>query len=163
MNNQKYFQKYYFPESLYIWHLLWYIQRSFISIDHIHPEVFVNDLKEIKSVVMIYSLYGFSNIAHTTTYEKLVIFHCDNHSIHLLQKMMKQCLPWNTPTKFIITANGNRFLSMLEQLQRNRENEKRCKIEQCFVMEIDRSTLEETKSKIQRMPDGEFQILFLNQ
>lgn len=69
---------------------------------------------------------------------------------------MKQCLPWNTPTKFIITANGTRFLSMLEQFQRNIENEKSCKIEHCVVMEIDRSALEEAKSKIQRIPDGEF-------
>ncbi len=75
---------------------------------------------------------------------------------------MQQCLPWNTPTKFIITANGSRFLPMLEQFHRNIENENCCKIEHCSVMKIDRSTLEEAKSEIQRIPDGEFKSLFIN-
>jgi uncharacterized protein YlbG (UPF0298 family) len=143
-----------------MWHLLWYIQRGHISIDHIHPQVFVNDLTEMKSVVIIYSLNGFSNIEPTSTPDKLVIFYCDQQSIDLLESMMKQCLPWNTGTKFIITANGSRFLPLLERFNRTRKNEESCEIEHCLVMEIDRSVLEETKEKVQRIPDGELNISF---
>jgi len=61
---------------------------------------------------------------------------------------MKECLSWNKSNKLIITANGNRFLSMIEQFH----NEKSCKIEYCSVMEIDRSTFDKAKLKIKDIP-----------
>jgi hypothetical protein len=69
--------------------------------------------------------------------------------------MIKQCLPWNTSTKFILTANGKRFLSMIKQFQNYTKNQNSYQIEYCQVMEIDRITFEKAKSKIEDIPHGE--------
>jgi hypothetical protein len=64
--------------------------------------------------------------------------------------MIKQCFPLNKSNKFYITANGKRFLSMIKQFQ-----EENClQIEYCYLMEIDKSTLEKSKSKLKNLPHG---------
>ncbi len=133
-----------------LYHFLWYIQRHFLSIDLIYPEVYLNDLNEIKSIVIIYSISGFSNRKCETNDRKFVIFHCDNESIDLLESMIKQCFPLNKSNKFYITANGKRFLPMIKQFQ-----EENClEIEYAYLMEIDQSTLEKSKSKLKNLPHG---------
>ncbi len=127
-----------------------YIQRHFISIDHVHPEVFLNDPKEIRSVVIIYSLSGFSNKKQEINDKKYVIFYCDNENIDSLESMIKQCFPLNKSNNFYITANGKKFLSMIERFRQ----EYSLQIEYCYLMEIDRLTLEEAKSKLKNLPEG---------
>jgi len=69
--------------------------------------------------------------------------------------MMKECLSWNKSNKLIITANGNRFLSIMEKFHKNIKKENLNEIEHCYVMQIDRSTFEKAKSNIKDIPDGQ--------
>lgn len=140
---------------MYIYHLLLYIQRKFILIEHINPQIFLNDIKEIKCIIIIYSLYGFSSIKKKIEEsENLIIFHSNYQNIDLLELMMKQCLPWNTSTKFIITANGKQFLPMIKRFHQDIKKENLHDIEYCLVMQIHRTTFEKIKLNIQHIPNG---------
>jgi hypothetical protein len=56
----------------------------------------------------------------------------------------------NKSNNFYITANGKKFLSMIERFRQ----EYSLQIEYCYLMEIDRLKLEEAKSKLKNLPQG---------
>ncbi|CAF2814877.1 unnamed protein product, partial [Rotaria sp. Silwood2] len=95
------FLKTHLPESIQLWQLLDYVQRGFITKEHIWPhKLVVDDQDQIKCAVLVYSPIGFT-IDHRLldkneeTSIRYVSFFCHSNSNHILMILLEQCVPWN--------------------------------------------------------------------
>ncbi|CAF3701516.1 unnamed protein product [Rotaria sordida] len=154
------FLKAHFSESLQLWLLLDYVQRGFITKEHIWPhKLFVDDQDQIKCVVLVYSVIGFT-IDHRLldenkeTSKRYVSFFCHPDNDHLLMTLLEQCVPWNQVDIIMYPNNGYRFSTMITSLVREKKLGD-LNVHSASQIEINRETLEMTKAKImQHIPPG---------
>ncbi|CAF1079535.1 unnamed protein product [Rotaria sordida] len=147
------FLKVYLPKSLQLWQLLGYVQRGFTTKEHIWPhQLFVDDQDQIKCVVLVYSIIGFTTDCHLLdenkeTSARYVLFFCHPDNDHILMTLLEQCVPWNQVEIFMYSNNDYQFSTMIESLVREK-NLGDLHVNSASQIEIKRETLEMTKAKI---------------
>ncbi|CAF1038021.1 unnamed protein product [Rotaria sordida] len=147
------FLKAHLPESLQLWQLLDYVQRGFITKEHIWPhKLFVDNQDQIQCVVLVYSVIGFTSDhrlldENKETSKKYVLFYSHLDNDHLLMTLLEQCVPWNQVDIIMYSDNDYRFSTMIKNLVREKKLGD-LNVYSASQMEINRETLEMTEAKI---------------
>ncbi|CAF4009715.1 unnamed protein product, partial [Rotaria sordida] len=154
------FLKAHLPDSLRLWQLLDYVQRGFITKEHIWPhKLFVDDQNQMKCVILVYSSIAFTIDHHLLdenkeTSKRYVSFFCHQNNDHILMALLEQCIPWNQIKTIVFVNNDYRFSTMIESLVREKKLGD-LNVRSACQMEINREMLEMTKMKImQHTPSG---------
>ncbi|CAF3831077.1 unnamed protein product [Rotaria sordida] len=154
------FLKAHLPDSLRLWQLLDYVQRGFITKEHIWPcKLFVDDQNQMKCVVLVYSSFAFTIDHHLLdenkeTSKRYVSFFCHQNNDHILMTLLEQCISWNQIKTIVFLNNDYRFSTMIESIVREKKLGDLNVFPGC-QMEISRERLEMMKMKImQQTPSG---------
>ncbi|CAF2065388.1 unnamed protein product [Rotaria magnacalcarata] len=143
------------PQSIFPWQLLTYVYQNVLTRDDIYIQVFVDNLTEIKCVIILYSAFGL--VPHWALIENYIrncTIVCDKeYTKDILVEMLSKCIPWKQRVMFC-AVEQNYITPVIEEFVAEKKIGS-YKIWRYIQFELDKNVfLEKSKILPKTVPEG---------